>query len=38
MTQGNQNAGRPAQGSQRIVSMRSLLESGAHFGKICLEF
>src|SRR4030095_8372822 len=32
MTQGTQNASRPNQGNQRIVSMRSLLESGAHFG------
>src|SRR5262249_21569742 len=32
MTQGNQSVGRTAQGSQRIVSMKSLLESGAHFG------
>ena len=32
MTEGNQNAGRSTQANQRIVAMRSLLESGAHFG------
>ena len=32
MTEGNQNAARPTQATQRIVAMRSLLESGAHFG------
>src|SRR5690349_20488859 len=32
MTEGIQNQARPTQATQRIVAMRSLLESGAHFG------
>src|SRR5215212_11699976 len=32
MTEGIQNQSRATQATQRIVAMRSLLESGAHFG------
>src|SRR6476661_7471089 len=32
MTEANQNVGRSPQATQRIVAMKSLLESGAHFG------